>query len=378
MRTLSCRFGEIAGGVIAKSLALLTDAAHLASDVISILVVLYTTHLSMRTAQASHTFGYHRAEVLGSLISVLILLLVTGILVYEAVERIISYSKGDLEAVDGRLMTLIAVGGIIINLFCLFVLGVHAGHSHDHDHEEDHNHSHHDHDQKEEGGKGSSHDHDHSHHDHDQKEEGGKGSSHDHDHSHHDHDQKEEGGKGSSHDHNHSHPATHLKSCSHGHSHGIGVQSIIIHIIGDCIQSLGVIIAGIIIWCQPRWSIADPVCTLLFGVLVCFTTFRIIRDIVDIIMERAPRNLDMPTLVSQIRQLKGVARIHDLHVWAIKPGVVMLSVHINAKKGFMPHDVIVEASKVARNAGINHITVQCHPFDDTCPCEPILLPNPKG
>lgn len=304
---------EIAGGIFSKSLALITDAAHLASDVTSIVVVLYTTHLSMKSAESSHTFGYHRAEVLGSLISVLILLLVTGMLVIEALQRLVAYSHGELEQVDGKVMTMLAIAGIMVNLFCLVVLGVHGGGGHDHDHGDEHNHD------------------DHEGHDHE-----------------HDHDHEEE-------------------EDDHGHGGGIGFQSIVVHIIGDIVQSVGVVIAGIVIWIKPEWSFIDPICTLFFALLVCFTTSKITREIIDIMMERAPRDVNMALLVALIKARPGIAGAHDLHVWQIKPGSNVMSLHVTVRAGFDPHQVVDEVTSVAMKAGIGHVTVQCDPErNNTC------------
>ena len=82
--------GEVVGGVFAHSLAVLTDAAHMLSDVSAFAISLIAGYYALRKSNAAHTFGYHRAEVLGGAISVLIIWVVTGILVYEAILRVIN------------------------------------------------------------------------------------------------------------------------------------------------------------------------------------------------------------------------------------------------------------------------------------------------
>ena len=89
---------EIIGGFIANSLAIMTDAAHLLSDLASFLISIFALWLATRAPTSRVCrFGFHRAEILGALISVIMIWLLTGILVYEAVQRI-----REPEVVDGR------------------------------------------------------------------------------------------------------------------------------------------------------------------------------------------------------------------------------------------------------------------------------------
>lgn len=98
---------------------------------------------------------------------------------------------------------------------------------------------------------------------------------------------------------------------SHGHSHGhsheagsINLRSAVLHVIGDILQSIGVAIAGALIWWNqddPRWYLADPICTFIFSVVVLLTTKSILRDIVHVLMERTPTGVDVPAM-SQVRR----------------------------------------------------------------------------
>ncbi|DBB15897.1 TPA: Metal tolerance protein 1 [Trebouxia sp. C0006] len=87
---------EFCGGYFTHSLALMTDAAHLLSDVTGFAVAAVASHLASRKSATTYSFGYHRAEVLGALMSVLIIWVVTGVLIYEAILRIITpgHTKG--------------------------------------------------------------------------------------------------------------------------------------------------------------------------------------------------------------------------------------------------------------------------------------------
>ena len=80
----------IAGGIMANSLAIATDAAHLLTDFASFLISLFSIWMASKPASVRMNFGWHRAEVIGATVSVLLIWVVTGILVYMAVQRIIS------------------------------------------------------------------------------------------------------------------------------------------------------------------------------------------------------------------------------------------------------------------------------------------------
>ena len=94
------------------------------------------------------------------------------------------------------------------------------------------------------------------------------------------------GGGGHGHDHSHEE--------AHGHSHeegsgggqrNINVRAAFIHVLGDFFQSVGVLVAAIVIFFKPDWGIIDPICTFLFSILVLITTFNIIKDVLNVLME---------------------------------------------------------------------------------------------
>eukprot|EP00879_Flechtneria_rotunda_P017746 GHRR01018604.1.p1 GENE.GHRR01018604.1~~GHRR01018604.1.p1 ORF type:complete len:200 (+),score=53.98 GHRR01018604.1:768-1367(+) len=103
--------------------------------------------------------------------------------------------------------------------------------------------------------------------------------------------------------HQHSH-ASHVHSGSgHGHSHddagSLNLHSAVLHVIGDLLQSVGVAIAGGLIWLNqddPRWALADPICTFVFSVVVLLTTKSVLRDIIHVLMERTPQNISIPAV----------------------------------------------------------------------------------
>lgn len=137
---------EVIGGIISKSLAILTDAAHLLSDIAGFAIALFAIYASRWEANPRQTFGYYRAEILGALLSIQLIWLITGVLVYEAILRFIHPN----ENIDGLIMFGIAFGGLVVNIIVMCMLG-HEGHSHNHghdhddndNHDDDHSHDHH-------------------------------------------------------------------------------------------------------------------------------------------------------------------------------------------------------------------------------------------
>jgi len=117
--------GEIAGGYFSGSLAIMSDAAHMFSDFTSFLISLLAIHLGTRKASKKYTFGLYRAEVIGALITVLIIWFVTGVLLYLACQRLVS---GDFQ-VDPNPMIAVASCAVIFNIILgLLLNGQHHGH----------------------------------------------------------------------------------------------------------------------------------------------------------------------------------------------------------------------------------------------------------
>lgn len=135
--------------------------------------------------------------------------------------------------------------------------------------------------------------------------------------------------------------------------------------VGDLLQSIGVAIAGLLIWLHPndpRWYLADPLCTFGFSILVLLTTRSILRDIFHVLMERAPPRLDVPRLARTMHQLPGVQDVHDLHVWNLSMGLPILTAHVHILEGADPQEVLKAFEGVCNASGIRHTTVQiCNP-----------------
>lgn len=337
---------EVAGGIKANSLAILTDAAHLLSDVASFAISLFSLWAAGWEATPRQSYGFFRIEILGALVSIQLIWLLTGILVYEAIVRLVQ----ETGEVQGFLMFLVSAFGLLVNVIMALLLGHdhghdHGGHGHGHDHGHGHGHAH-------------GHD-DHGHEDHDH------GSEDDHTHGHGDgvtvtmyHHPKHDEHHHHSDDGNTSEPLLD-KSKKKKKQQNINVQGAYLHVLGDSIQSVGVMIGGGIIWYKPEWKIIDLICTLIFSVIVLATTIRMLRNILEVLMESTPREIDATRLERGLCEMEEVIAIHELHIWAITVGKVLLACHVRIKPeadADMVLDKVIDYIK--REYNISHVTIQ--------------------
>ncbi|XP_041082287.1 zinc transporter 4-like isoform X1 [Polyodon spathula] len=121
--------GELIGGYVANSLAIMTDALHMLTDLIAIVVSLLALWLSAKPPTKRFTFGLHRLEVISAVVSVLLIYILAAVLLYEAVQRTIHQ---DFD-IDGDVMLITAAVGVAVNLIMGFILNQ-TGHLHSHSH----------------------------------------------------------------------------------------------------------------------------------------------------------------------------------------------------------------------------------------------------
>jgi zinc transporter 2 len=113
----------------------------------------------------------------------------------------------------------------------------------------------------------------------------------------------------------------------------MNVRAAMIHILGDIVQSIGVVIAAVIIYADqanPNSAYADPVCTVVFTFLCLFTTIPIFKDCMVILMEATPKELDVTELFNDLISIDSVEEIHDFHVWSLSVGKLTMSAHIRS------------------------------------------------
>ena len=117
-------FAEAIGGWLTNSLALLADAGHMLTDVAALTLTLAAIWFASRPATAKKTYGYYRLEILAAFVNGIALVLISLFVIYEAYER--WFAPPEVKGVE---LTLIAVGGLLVNIVCAWLL--HGEHAHD-------------------------------------------------------------------------------------------------------------------------------------------------------------------------------------------------------------------------------------------------------
>ncbi|HEY0277954.1 MAG TPA: cation diffusion facilitator family transporter [Solirubrobacterales bacterium] len=143
-----------------------------------------------------------------------------------------------------------------------------------------------------------------------------------------------------------------------GEREDINLEGVLRHSFADALGSLGVVVAGA--WVLLGGSdIVDPIVGLLISVLVLFSSWRLIKEPFDVLMEAAPADLDVDGMGAAICRVQGVRSVHDLHVWTVTAGFPALSAHVVVVRG-ADRDLILRQLEVelGETFGIEHTTLQ--------------------
>lgn len=130
--------------------------------------------------------------------------------------------------------------------------------------------------------------------------------------------------------------------------------------VGDLLQAIGVALAGALIWAfhgRTDVYVVDPLCTLLFAVLVMYTTRALAADVYRMLMQGTPTNINLLQIRHTILSKPGVQDVHDLHVWDVLPGEVLLMAHVRTWAGMDQEAVLMSIEQHVRELGITHSTI---------------------
>ncbi|MBA2565586.1 MAG: cation transporter [Gemmatimonadetes bacterium] len=111
---------------------------------------------------------------------------------------------------------------------------------------------------------------------------------------------------------------------------GLNIRGALLHVLGDLLGSLGTLAAGAVIW-ATGWLAADPLASLVICSLILFSSWSLIRDAVNVLMEGTPRDLDVSGIQRELCGVEGVRGVHDLHVWTVTSGFHALSAHVEVE-----------------------------------------------
>ncbi|HZF87575.1 cation diffusion facilitator family transporter [Streptomyces sp.] len=229
--TLTVMVVEIVGGLLADSLALIADAAHMATDALGLGMALLAIHFANLPPTEKRTFGYARAEILAALANCLLLLGVGGYVLYEAIQRFVTPAgtEGGLTIVFGGI-------GLVANMVSLTLL-------------------------------------------------------------------------------------------MRGQRESLNVRGAFLEVAADALGSVAVLISAVVIL-TTGWQAADPIASLVIGLMIVPRTLKLLRETLDVLLESAPKGVDMAEVRAHILALDGVEDVHDLHAWTITSGMPVLSAHV--------------------------------------------------
>ncbi|HSF37615.1 MAG TPA: cation diffusion facilitator family transporter [Nocardioides sp.] len=254
---------ELVVGLVSGSLALISDAGHMAADVVALGAALVATTIATRRDDTGRrTYGSYRAEVFASGLTVLIMLGVSAYVVLEAVRRI----GEDVEVAAGPLLAVGAIG-LVVNLVCLVLL------------------------------------------------------------------------RG-------------------GASESINVRGAYLEVMADAAGSVGVLAAGLLVRLTgDGWW--DTVVALAIGVLVAVRALVLGREVLAVLGQHAPHDVDLEAVVRDLEAVPGVAELHDLHAWTLTSGMNVATAHLVLRVGADAQVVLAAAGAALREGhGIEHATLQ--------------------
>jgi cobalt-zinc-cadmium efflux system protein len=256
---------ELVGGWATNSLALMTDAAHMFTDVAALALTLFALWICTRQATETKTFGYFRAEILAALVNGVALWLVVVLILAEAWRRV-----HDPPQVAGRGMLALALVGLAVNVVVALRLRPHRAES-------------------------------------------------------------------------------------------LNLRGAYLHVVSDLFGSVGAVAAGAVV-VTTGWNVADPLASAAIAILIVVSSWSLVREAVDVLMEAVPAHVDVDALRRSLERVPGTDEVHDLHVWSLTTGRYALSAHA-VVAGDHDHDaddaiLAAMADVCAREFHIDHVTIQ--------------------
>ncbi|MBI2757769.1 MAG: cation transporter [Chloroflexi bacterium] len=146
-----------------------------------------------------------------------------------------------------------------------------------------------------------------------------------------------------------------------GSKESLNVQGAFLEVVSDTLGSLGVIVAGLIMY-FTGWYYADPIFSVLIGLFILPRTWKLMMEAVNVLLEATPARINLKSVEEAMRAMPNVAAVHDLHVWTITSGMESLSAHIVLAEGvsLQAGQKILETlnAQLKEKFGIEHTTLQ--------------------
>jgi len=138
----------------------------------------------------------------------------------------------------------------------------------------------------------------------------------------------------------------------------LNVKGALLHVAADAISSVGAILAGVFMLFK-KWYLADPLTSFLVAGLILYSSWRLVKDSVDILLEGTPTHIDLDLVRNELCKVEGVKSIHDLHIWTLTSGMHAMSCHAVLSGNEDRHKILEELSLIVRRQfKIDHTTIQ--------------------
>ena len=150
----------------------------------------------------------------------------------------------------------------------------------------------------------------------------------------------------------------------HGrHEVDLNIRGVWIHVISDALGSIAAIMAGALMSLYG-WYSADPLFSVLIGLLIVWSSWTLIRESTNVLLEGTPAHINLAAVEDAILQTEGVDNVHDLHVWTITSGREALSAHVIHSHTISPTELLRELrGKLHVQFGVDHLTIQMETAD---------------
>lgn len=319
---------EIIVGYITNSIALVADSFHMLSDVVALIVGFASVRISKWQTE-KNTFGWIRAEVLGALVNAVFLVALCFSILVEALKRLVEFE----EVNNPKLLLIVGGAGLLVNVIGLFLFHEH-GHTH--------------------GGSGG----------------------HGHGHSH--------GGDPENVDHHEGEESNALMDRSAGSntatevairngtvkldldnpkvasSSQLNMRGVFLHVLGDALGSVVVIISALIIWlCEGEWRFyVDPAMSIIMVIIILGTTFPLLKESGFILLQTVPSHIKLEDIQRKIEEVEGVLAVHEFHVWQLAGSRIIASAHITCKNLHDYFTISETVKEIFHNEGIHSTSIQ--------------------
>ena len=165
----------------------------------------------------------------------------------------------------------------------------------------------------------------------------------------------------------------------------LNIRSAFWHMLGDAWVSLGVVASGAAIL-LTGWSVLDPLVSLLIVGVIVKGAWPIFRESLEVLLESAPPSIKTAHVVEAIEKIPGVKNVHDLHIWAVEPRLVMLTCHVtvDGDDSQLTNELLrTIRARVASEFSIKHLTIQmethcCHPDVTYCDLSQLTASHSSG